>query len=56
MKLTSWLLRSLSNEDNSTDLIEYVLIASLLTLGVLATCGTLTNCISTEFSTIMSHL
>ncbi len=42
MKLTSWLLRNLSTNDNSTDLVEYVLIASVLILGLVATCATLT--------------
>jgi Flp pilus assembly pilin Flp len=56
MKLTSWLLRVLSNEDNSTDLIEYVLIASVLLCGVLAVCGAVTSQIIGEFSSIASHM
>lgn len=56
MKLTSWFLRNLSSEDNRTDLVEYVLIASVVTLGVVATCGTLTYRISLAFNTIASHL
>ncbi len=56
MKVTTWLLRILSNEDNSTDLIEYVLIASLLAFGVFATCAPLVSRISVEFGSIASHL
>lgn len=56
MKVTSWLLRSLSNDDNCTDLIEFVLIASVLLLGLVATFASLTERIGLEFSTIASHL
>ncbi|MGA7523772.1 MAG: Flp family type IVb pilin [Acidobacteriaceae bacterium] len=56
MNLTSWILRKLSNDDNCTDLIEYVLIASLMILGVVATCDTLTTRISMEFTTIASRI
>lgn len=56
MKMTSWLLRNLSNEDNATDFLEYVLIATVMVLGVLATCVTLTERIGLAFATIASHL
>jgi Flp pilus assembly pilin Flp len=56
MKLTSWLLRNLSNDDYSTDMVEFVLIASVMVLGVVATCATLTERIGMEFNTIASHL
>jgi Flp pilus assembly pilin Flp len=56
MKCASWLLGYLSNDDNTTDLVEYVLIASVLVLGVVATCATLTERISMEFATIASRI
>lgn len=56
MKIPSWLLRNLSNEDDSTDFLEYVLIATMMVLGVLATCVTLTERIGMAFATIASHL
>ncbi len=56
MRLTSWLLQDLSNEDNSTDLLEYVLIASVMFLSLVATFATLTARIGMEFATIASHL
>lgn len=56
MKLSSWLLRNLSSDECRTDLLEYVLIASVITLGVVATCGAITERIAMEFSTIASHL
>lgn len=56
MKMTSWLLQNLSNEDNSTDFLEFVLIATVMLLGVVATCATLTERIGMEFTTIASHL
>jgi Flp pilus assembly pilin Flp len=56
MKMSSWLLRNLSNEDCSTDLLEYVLIASVLLLALVATVATLTERIGMEFTTIASHL
>jgi hypothetical protein len=56
MKLTSWLLRNLSNEDSKTDFLQYVLIASLLIFAVVATCATLTERIGMEMTTIASHL
>ncbi|MFZ0631551.1 MAG: hypothetical protein WA399_13645 [Acidobacteriaceae bacterium] len=56
MKLTSWLLRHLSNEDNSTDLLEYLLLAAVMFLGIVATCATLTERIGMEFATIASRL
>jgi Flp pilus assembly pilin Flp len=56
MKVTSWLLQSLSNDDNCTDLLEFVLMASVLLLGLVATFATVTERIGTAFSTIASHL
>jgi len=56
MKMTSWLLRNLSNEDNSTDLLEYVLIATVMVLGVVASFAALTERIGIEFATIASRL
>lgn len=56
MRLSSWFLRKLSNEDCRTDLLEYVLIASVITLGVVATCGAITERVAMEFSTIASRL
>lgn len=56
MKMTSWLLRNLSNEDCTTDLVEYVLVATVMVLGVVATLASLTARIGMEFSTIASHL
>ncbi|HZZ40954.1 MAG TPA: hypothetical protein VFE06_17590 [Acidobacteriaceae bacterium] len=56
MKLPSWLLRSLSNDDNSTDALEYVLIASVMVLSLVATFAALTARIGMEFATIASHL
>ncbi|HEX3660358.1 MAG TPA: hypothetical protein VHU89_02945 [Acidobacteriaceae bacterium] len=56
MKLISRILRRLSNNDSSTDLIEYMLIASVLTLSAVATIGALTCRISMEFSSIASHI
>ena len=56
MKQTSWLMRNLSNEDCTTDLVEYVLVATVMVLGVIATFATLTARIGMEFSTIASHL
>ena len=56
MTLTSWFLQTMSNEDRCTDLIEYVLIATVLTLGVIATYGTLTYRIGMEFTSIASRI
>lgn len=56
MRLMSWFLRKLSNEDCSTDLIEYALIASLLTLGLVATYGELVYRILAEYNTISNTL
>jgi len=56
VKIPSWLLQNLSNEDNSTDFLEYALIATVMVLGVLATCVTLTERVGLVFATIASHL
>lgn len=56
MKMICRILRKMSANDSCTDLIEYVLIASVLMLGVVATCAPLTCRISMEFSSIASHL
>ena len=56
MKIPSWLLQNLSNEDNSTDFLEYVLMAMVMVLGVLATCATLALRTWMAFTTIASHL
>lgn len=56
MKMTSWLLQNLSNEDNSTDFLEYLLVAMVMALGILATCATLAQRTLMAFATIASHL
>lgn len=56
MKLSSWLMQNLSNDDNRTDLIEFMLMGSVMLLGIIATCATLTERIGMEFATIASHL
>lgn len=56
MRVASQILSNLSNEDRRTDLIEYLLVATVVTLGVVATFGAITARIGMEFSTIASHI
>jgi pilus assembly protein Flp/PilA len=56
MKNVMETLRSLNNDESGQDLIEYALIAALLSLGAVATMKTLSTGINSVFTSINGQL